>query len=132
MAERTRGTAVSAVVAPTVTGATPVPLTHQPEPGNTRPEGLEPPTLGSEDRCSIQLSYGRSEHSVYRHQTFTTHCCREVCPSLGQGRRDAAAITQVSRHAGVCAVTERIVQERLTQGVRAPSGFSIGHVGVQV
>jgi hypothetical protein len=24
-----------------------------------RPEGLEPPTPGSEDRCSIQLSYGR-------------------------------------------------------------------------
>ncbi len=24
-----------------------------------RPEGLEPPTPGSEDQCSIQLSYGR-------------------------------------------------------------------------
>ena len=24
-----------------------------------RPEGLEPPTLCSEGRCSIQLSYGR-------------------------------------------------------------------------
>ena len=25
------------------------------------PEGLEPPTLGSEDQCSIQLSYGAVE-----------------------------------------------------------------------
>ena len=26
-----------------------------------RPEGLEPPTTGSEDRCSVQLSYGRND-----------------------------------------------------------------------
>jgi hypothetical protein len=34
--------------------------TMQPIDYMVRPEGLEPPTLGSEVRCSIQLSYGRA------------------------------------------------------------------------
>ena len=34
--------------------------TMQPIDYLVRPEGLEPPTLGSEVRCSIQLSYGRA------------------------------------------------------------------------
>jgi hypothetical protein len=29
-----------------------------------RPEGFEPPTYGSEDHCSIQLSYGRLAHEM--------------------------------------------------------------------
>jgi hypothetical protein len=31
-----------------------------------RPERLELPTLCSEGRCSIQLSYGRSQTSFYK------------------------------------------------------------------
>jgi hypothetical protein len=32
--------------------------------GLIRPEGLEPPTPGSEDRYSIQLSYGRANQTA--------------------------------------------------------------------
>lgn len=30
-----------------------------------RPEGFKPPTLGSEDQCSIQLSYGRNDSQAF-------------------------------------------------------------------
>ena len=32
-----------------------------------RPEGLEPPTLCSEDRCSDPLSYGRIFRTLFYH-----------------------------------------------------------------
>ena len=33
-------------------------------PNSTHPAGLEPATLGSEDRCSVQLSYGCSKNKL--------------------------------------------------------------------
>ena len=44
--------------------------------GIVRPEGLEPPTLGSEDRCSIQLSYGRNLLTTVRFQHSRRRCAK--------------------------------------------------------
>jgi hypothetical protein len=52
------------------------------------PEGLEPPTLGSEDQCSIQLSYGAAINLANStrapasaapvHSSSKKHCCSEA------------------------------------------------------
>ena len=36
-----------------------------------RPEGLEPPTLCFEGRCSIQLSYGRTVQSILQSSMYS-------------------------------------------------------------
>ncbi len=48
-----------------------------PSRNEARPEGLEPPTLGSEDRCSIQLSYGRN--LFIRLATAPAEHCTDHC-----------------------------------------------------
>ncbi len=44
-----------------------------------RPEGFEPPTLDSEDRCSVQLSYGR----IHQARPIITPFFRDVYLGVG-------------------------------------------------
>lgn len=53
---------------------------------NARPAGVEPATPGSEDRCSIQLSYGRfndrASHNITRGYTLKISAEAEVLQNL--------------------------------------------------
>ena len=47
-------------------------------PHRLRPAGLEPATYGSEDRCSIQLSYGRKCYNYNGLQPSSSHSSTDL------------------------------------------------------
>ena len=49
-----------------------------------RPEGLEPPTLCFEGRCSIQLSYERAKHSITVGAGFASRAGERAGPTYSR------------------------------------------------
>ena len=82
-------------------------------------EGLEPPTLGLEIRCSIHLSYTPMEVSKYYHIPDCLTCAKEGT-SLG--------ITNANqRHSSWCGVGEAAIDGECGAGRRGLAGGEEHH-----